>query len=193
MIKAVIFDFFGVFCPDISLEWFKETVPDYQSKLTEFQSICTRSDYGTLSRADFFKEVAALAKVTVDEMARVLEAKTIIDTQLVDFVKGLRQNNYKIACLSNGTREWTLRVITDHGLEGLFDKIILSGDLGIVKPNPKIYMATLEKLKVSAKQALFVDDRKTNTDAAEECGIRSLIFRDTPTFIDEIESLLSEI
>ena len=193
MIKAVIFDFFGVFCPDISLEWFKETVPDHESKLTEFQSICTRSDYGTLSRADFFKEVAALAKVTVDEMARGLEAKTIIDTQLVDFVKVLRQNNYKIACLSNGTHEWTLRVITDHGLESIFDEIILSGDLGIVKPNHEIYLDTLNRLSVDAKQALFVDDRKINTDAAEECGIRSLIFRDTPTFIDEIESLLSEI
>lgn len=191
MYKVIIFDFFGVFCPDISLEWFKETVLDYESKLVEFQSICTRSDYGTLSKDDFFKEVSALANVSVDQMARGLEVKTIIDTRLVDFVKDLRKNNYKIVCLSNGTHEWTLRVIVDHGLKSIFDKIILSGDLGIIKPNPGIYLDALDRMKLNAKQALFVDDRKVNTDAAEECGIRSLIFRDTPTFIDEIESLLS--
>jgi hypothetical protein len=63
MYKAVIFDFFEVFCPDITMNWFKKAAPDYEAKVSEFQAICTRSDYGTLSRADFYKEVSALVGV----------------------------------------------------------------------------------------------------------------------------------
>jgi putative hydrolase of the HAD superfamily len=191
MYKAIIFDFFGVFCPDITLEWFKATVPDYQNSLPEFYSICTRSDYGKLNRADFFKEVSALAGVSVDEMVRGVEVRTIINKQLVDYVKSLREKNYMIACLSNGTHEWTLRVIVDHGLGDLFDKIVLSADLGIAKPNPEIYQRTLEMLNIKSDQAIFIDDRKVNTESAEKCGISSLIFRDTPTFINELDRLIS--
>ncbi len=162
MYKAVIFDFFGVFCPDITLSWFQKTIPDYEAKFPEFQAICTRSDYGTLPKADFYKEVSALVGVSVDVMEKGVEAETIINTSLVSFVRGLRKNGYRTACLSNGTHEWTLAVINNHGLAHLFDEVILSGDLGIVKPSPEIYMHALEKIHMSASDAVFVDDRKAN-------------------------------
>jgi hypothetical protein len=77
-------------------------------------------------------------------------------------------------------------VINNHGLAHLFDEVVLSGDLGIVKPNPEIYNHALEKLHVAASEAIFVDERKVNVDAAETCGIRSLIFSNAETFIKAI-------
>jgi FMN phosphatase YigB (HAD superfamily) len=121
MYEAVIFDFFGVFCPDITLEWFKKTVQEYESKLAYFQEICTRSDYGKLSRTDFNKEVAALANVPISDLVDGVEAEIAINTQLVEYAKRLKSSGYTIACLSNGTHKWTLRVIYDHGLGRLFD------------------------------------------------------------------------
>jgi beta-phosphoglucomutase-like phosphatase (HAD superfamily) len=59
------------------------------------------------------------------------------------------------------------------------------------KNSPEIYVHTLEKLNLAATQAIFVDDRKVNTDAAEACGIPSLVFTDTSTFSNELENLLS--
>ena len=82
-------------------------------------------------------------------------------------------------------------MINNHGLAHLFDEVILSGDLGIVKPSPEIYMHALEKIHMSASDAVFVDDRKANVDAAEICGIRSLIFSDTETFINEFKLLIA--
>lgn len=190
MYKTVIFDFFGVFCPDITLNWFQKTVPDFETKLPEFQAICTRSDYGTLSKADFYKEVSALVGVSVDKMEKGVEAEIVINTTLVNYVKELRQKGYRVACLSNGTHEWTLAVINNHGLAHLFDEVILSGDLGIVKPSPEIYNHVLEKLHVVASEAIFVDDRKVNIDAAESYGIHSLVFSDTETFMSEFEQLV---
>lgn len=191
MYKAIIFDFFGVFCPDITLEWFKQTVPDYRNKLEQFQSICTRSDYGKLKRSDFFKEVSELACVSVPEMEKGVESQTVINTQLVTFVDTLRTKGYKIACLSNGTHEWTLKVIQEHGLSNLFDEVVLSGDLGIVKPNPDIYLETLKRLGITNNEAIFIDDREINVQAADELGITSILFQDTNNFIEELSSLLT--
>ncbi|HZE87394.1 MAG TPA: HAD-IA family hydrolase [Methylomirabilota bacterium] len=190
MYKALIFDFFGVFCTSIATNWFKRIVPNDKSKLSVFQALCTQSDYGNLSRADFNKEVSKLTGVSVTEIIQGIESETIINTSLVTYVKELRIRGYTIACLSNGTREWTLRVINDHGLGSLFDEVVLSGDLGIIKPSSEIYIHTLEKLKVRASQAVFVDDRKVNTDAAEACGISSIVFNDTSIFVKELENLL---
>jgi putative hydrolase of the HAD superfamily len=189
MYRAVIFDFFGVFCPDITMNWFKQTVPNYDSKLPAFHAICTRSDYGKISREDFFKEVSTLAGVSTQEMANDIEALTIIDTTLVAFAEVLRKSGYKLACLSNGTHEWTLRVITDYELNGLFDDIVLSADLGIAKPNPEIYEHTLALLNIEAGEAIFVDDRQINVDTANSLGIRGLLFNDTATFVHEFENL----
>ncbi len=189
MYKAVIFDFFGVFCPDITLEWFKKTVQEYESKLADFQEICTRSDYGKLSRADFNKEVAALAGVSVGDLIAGVESETVINNSLVAYCKKLRAEGCTITCLSNGTHEWTLQVINDHGLGRLFDLVVLSGDLGIVKPNPEIYKYTLKKLGIKPSEAVFVDDREVNTLAAEVYGISSLVFTSTEAFIVDFEAL----
>lgn len=188
-VKAIIFDFFGVFCPDITMEWFKKTVPDWQDKKDAFQAICTRSDYGKLSRDDFNIEVASLAGVSVKALIDGVERETVINKSLVEYVQDLKSKGFKIACLSNGTHEWTLRVIQDHGLAELFEKVVLSGDLGIVKPDPAIYSHTLKELSVEASEAIFVDDRQVNVDAGESCGIKSILFTTTSDFIDSFALL----
>lgn len=188
-VKAIIFDFFGVFCPDITMEWFKKAVPDWQDKKDAFQAICTRSDYGKLSRGDFNVEVASLAGVSVKSLIDGVERETVINKSLVEYVEGLKTKGFKIACLSNGTHEWTLRVIQDHGLGELFEKVVLSGDLGIVKPDPAIYNHTLKELGVEASEAVFIDDRQVNIDAGESCGIKSILFTTTSDFIDSFALL----
>lgn len=189
MYKAVIFDFFGVFCPDITLEWFKKEIPDYEDKLDEFQSICTKSDQGNLTKNEFLKDISKLTNINVKEITRGVEAQTIINFELVNYVRDYIHKDFKIACLSNGTHEWTLQAINDYDLGDLFDAIVLSGDLGIVKPAPEIYKYTLEKIGIKAEEAIFVDDRKVNIETPKSMGLCSLLFNDTQSFIKDFESL----
>jgi FMN phosphatase YigB (HAD superfamily) len=51
--------------------------------------------------------------------------------------------------------------------------------------------SSLEKLQLAAKQAIFVDDRQLNNDAAEACGIRSILFTSTSNFIKDFETLIA--
>jgi epoxide hydrolase-like predicted phosphatase len=188
----ILFDFFGVFCAPIATNWFKKAVPEHQAKLAAFQAFCTQSDLGKLSRSDFNKEVSKLTGIPVPEIARGIEAEIAIDRALVTYTEKLRLLGYRVACLSNGSHEWTLQVINEHGLEHLFEQVILSGDLGIVKPDPEIYLQALRQLGVQPPQVIFIDDRKANVDAAEALGIRSLVFTDTPSLIEDFEQLTKE-
>jgi len=192
MYKVILFDFFGVFCASIATNWLKKAVPEYEAKLTAFQMLCTQSDLGMLSRSDFNKEVSKLTGIPVPEIVRGIEAEVAIDTQLVNYTEKLKASGLRVACLSNGSHEWTLQVINEHGLEHVFEEVILSSDLGIVKPDPEIYLRALRKLGVQPSQAIFVDDRKANAAAAEALGIRSFVFTDTPTFIEDFEKATRE-
>jgi len=190
MYKVVIFDFFGLFCPDITLEWFTKTVPDYQTKFAAYRALCTESDYGRLTRAAFNQKLADLVGLPVDQVTSGIEEETRVNTALVQYVTGLKQQGYRIACLSNGTQEWTTRVIEASGLSDLFEILVLSGELGVIKPSPEIYTATLQQLNVKASEAVFVDDREVNVRGAEACGIRSLLFTNTDSFIRDFEALI---
>jgi HAD superfamily hydrolase (TIGR01509 family) len=58
----------------------------------------------------------------------------------------------------------------------LFDDVISSAEIGLAKPDPAIYRLALERLRVQAGEAIFVDDLARNTEAAESIGLPSLVF-----------------
>ena len=189
MYKAVIFDFFGVFCPDITMDWLKRTVPDHESILPAFHTICSKSDHGLLDKAGFYQELSALTHIPAEEITQGVEGNVAINDSLVEWTKQLRARGYKTACLSNGTQEWTLSLITTHGLAELFDEIVLSSDLQIAKPDPRIFKHALEKLGVRASDTVFVDDRQGHVDAAQSQGITGILFTNTDQFIADFPDI----
>lgn len=77
----------------------------------------------------------------------------------------------------------------------LFDGFVISADLKLLKPEPEIFEATLEKFSLTAEECLFVDDTAANTEAAEKCGLHAHCFNhsDLQHFIDSLASLGIEI
>lgn len=69
-------------------------------------------------------------------------------------------------------------------------RLPVPADLGIVKPDPATYLRTLEMLNVPAAETVFVDDRAANVTAAEACGMRGLVFKDTASFIADLEKVV---
>ena len=75
-------------------------------------------------------------------------------------------------------------------VDEIFDVVVDSAFVGTRKPEPRIYELTLERLGVTAEQAVFIDDIEVNCDAARALGIRSVWFRSTDQAIAEIEAAL---
>jgi putative hydrolase of the HAD superfamily len=95
----------------------------------------------------------------------------------------------RTAFLSNSGPEVMARVRADHPLEARFDAVVISCEVGLAKPDPRIFRLCLERLGLSADTALFVDDRADNVEAAAGVGLQTLQF-DGPDALERLRALL---
>ena len=94
----------------------------------------------------------------------------------VEILSQLKEKNVPLYVLSNWAAETF--ALTSHQFEFLnwFDGIIISGERGIKKPDPAIYSLLLSEFNLNPKECVFIDDRKINIQAAEQFGIRGIVF-----------------
>ena len=152
MIKAIIFDFFGVLC---SNEFWRSVKAD-NYEASDFKKIADSVNLGHLSWQNFLEEVASKTRKSVDQLQRMYEAEQI-NLPLAAYIKELR-GTYKTALLTNSSSEFVRQMLTRTELEDIFDEVIISSEVGAVKPDPRIYQYAVNKLKVGAGDAVFVDD-----------------------------------
>ena len=100
-----------------------------------------------------------------------------------DYAQDLR---YKLGVLSNHAKEWSEFMKQKFDLFKSFDQIIFSCDVGLRKPDPKIYEIALEQLKCVARECIFIDDKKRNTDAAEKLGIKGIVFEESSKLVEHL-------
>lgn len=70
-----------------------------------------------------------------------------------------------------------------------FDGIVVSGDEGMIKPDPKLYETLLERYDIDPKRAVFIDDNKANVEAAEALGIHGIHFHSPAQLRAELVAL----
>ena len=91
----------------------------------------------------------------------------------VPFLTWLRSRGIRIALVSNCAD--TTRALLDYlGIIPLVDAVVLSCEVGSVKPYPEIYVTALEELGVAAVDAVFIDDQPTFCVGAEAVGVRPI-------------------
>ncbi len=93
--------------------------------------------------------------------------------EMIHKVAELRRGGTAVAILTNNVKEWAgwRNVIP----LGMFDLVVDSCEVGLRKPDPRIWELTLERLGVAANEALFLDDHPTNVAAAEDLGITGIV------------------
>jgi epoxide hydrolase-like predicted phosphatase len=72
----------------------------------------------------------------------------------------------------------------------LFDGVVISGEVGMHKPEPEIFLLGAEKAGVPAEQCVFVDDLRENCVGAEAVGMTAVLHRGADTTVPELERLL---
>src|SRR6266849_1279406 len=90
--------------------------------------------------------------------------------------RSFRVGGGRTAFLSNGVPEAMARIRANRPLESWFDAVVVSCEVGVAKPDPRIYQICLSRLGVLPERALFVDDRADNIQAAARLGIETLHF-----------------
>ena len=107
----------------------------------------------------------------------------------VDILYRLKQAGYSLYGLSNWSAETFRRVRHKHAFMELFEAILISGEVQLVKPDPRIYALLLGQIGRTAEECLFIDDSEANIAAASRLGFRTIRFESPRQLESELHRL----
>lgn len=188
MIRGIIFDCFGVLYQG-SLDHLR----DYTSEedLPELANLSLSSDYGYLSREEYIEQVGRITHKSPVEVEAIMRASHIRNQMLVEYVRTLRPR-YKVAMLSNVGRGLMEQLFTRQELDELFDTVVLSSEVGMVKPDPAIYQLAADQLGLAPTECVMIDDLSRNIEGAESIGMKGIVYSTTSVFLSDVQMLLGE-
>jgi putative hydrolase of the HAD superfamily len=109
------------------------------------------------------------------DLERAFFAGDRLDTEIVVFIRTLRPR-YRTAIISNAADNLTRFITDDFPMIDAFDLVVGSAYEKVMKPNPAIYRAALERLGVAPQEAVFIDDFAQNIVGAEAVGMHGIHF-----------------
>jgi putative hydrolase of the HAD superfamily len=111
---------------------------------------------------------------------------------MLDLMRELRDGGFRLAILTNNVREWEPLWRAKLPVDDIFEVVVDSAWVGMRKPEPEIYLLTLERLGgVAPERTRFVDDNEPNIEAARELGMHAVHFRSNEQAIPEIRNALA--
>lgn len=187
MIQALVFDCFGVLYWDDLNRLYNLVSPDKFQDLNDIMHAC---DHGYISKQDFLNQVATLAGISVDAVAAVMHDKHRRNEPMIQRVRELK-DQYKIGLLTNMGPDTLDEIFDEKERAELFDAVVVSSEVGLIKPSRDIFELTSEKLGIPASETIFIDDRPVNTDGAERTGMQTILFTTNEQFEAEFNRLLN--
>jgi putative hydrolase of the HAD superfamily len=110
------------------------------------------------------------------------------DERMVEAVRRARAGGVSTGLISNS---WGEGLSYDTSmLEELFDGIVISGDVGMHKPEPEIFVLGAERIGVPPAECVFVDDLRENCAGAEAVGMTTILHRGADSTLPRLEELL---
>ncbi|MDR0591156.1 MAG: HAD family phosphatase [Candidatus Nomurabacteria bacterium] len=183
-ITTIIFDFYGVVRGDGLLAWLTEIgLADDK----EIQHIDDERCAGRLTREEYLTHLSRLTKYDSDFILERISQAPKLNSPVVNIIAKLHER-YQTALLSNSTQS-TLPYIEQHGIDKLFDRMFLSHELGMIKPQPEIYQYALSRLGVKPEATVFIDDKAANTAAARGLGMYAIDFKSPSQLTSELAKL----
>ncbi|HZM64281.1 MAG TPA: HAD family phosphatase [Candidatus Saccharimonadales bacterium] len=171
MVRAIIFDYFGVIQPDVLLATYRFFGGDPERDQAFIHDTINAVNHGyiTSSRPVIAKRLG----ITTEQWVGELDKRRGHDPDLLAYILELRKH-YKTGLLSN-IGPGGLQVMWPAGeLEKYFDVFIASGDVGYTKPQPEIYKLMAQKLGVEPNQCVMIDDLEKHCDGARQASMQAI-------------------
>jgi len=198
-IQAIIWDMEGVLLltrggsmPAVIAE--QLGAPYDETKELFFGEFNDRVDLGEFSQDDFWNHI-------LDKLGKPRSMKNLlidffyndqyIDQDLLDTIRSHR-NRYRTGMITNFSEGMREMFEGAWSVDGAFDEIIISCEVGIVKPDPRIYHLMLERLGCSPEEAVFIDDRPNNIEGAENIGMNTVLFENREQALEELEDIIAK-
>ncbi len=138
---------------------------------------------------EWVRQELDLSQDDVQQLARDFWQGDDLDTELVAFIRGLRAQ-FLTGLISNAWLELREMLESHWHIDDAFDDLVISAEVGFVKPDPAIYNLALDRLNVEADHAVFVDDFTQNISAATELGMHAVHFTNPNQAMADVNQII---
>jgi len=196
-IRNVVFDFGGVL-----VDWQPDRIlgarfPDPRQRDVVRREVFQHPDWvefdrGRLSEADAVRHFAARASITEDDMRALFDAIRHAlqpKPETIDVLRSLAARHVPLFALSNMTAEIYGWLAERNDFFSLFKGVVISGAVGMAKPEPGIYAHLADAHGLVPAESLFIDDMEANIVAARHAGFQAIQFTDARSLVVELERL----
>ena len=187
MIKAIVFDCFGVLYVHASEPYFTKH-PKHSLALQELRR---QADMGVYDRNQYINEVAHVTGDSPELIMKIHQQEYMPNQALIDYIRKELHDHYKIGMLTNVGKGWIQDFFDEHQLHDLFNAVAVSSEIGAIKPDPAAYQAILSMLAVNPDEAVMVDDISENCAGAQRYGMRAVHYQAYHQAIAELNSILA--
>ena len=152
-----------------------------------------RLERGECANAEFEALLAARlltvsgAPVTAEGLLKRMFAASTHVPAMYEMIQALRQAGFRTALLSNS---WGCDEYPRADFPGLFDSVVISGEIGMRKPEPAIFLHAAAALRLEPRECVFIDDVEANVAAAAACGMAGVHHVDPAATAAALEELL---
>ena len=179
-----IWESFGAFCDLEGLE--RDAVRGMFRERGEGLALLRRLERGAISDEEFERDFGAMLGVEPGGLIERLFAGLGPDEAMIAAVEAVRDAGIGTGLISNS---WGTGIY-ERAPMAIFDATVISGDVGLHKPEPEIYRLGAERIGVPIERCVFVDDLRENIEGAEAVGMTGVLHRETEDTIVELEKLL---
>jgi putative hydrolase of the HAD superfamily len=127
------------------------------------------------------------AAVVAEGLLRRMFAASLPVPAMYDTIRTLRAAGFSTALLSNS---WGCDEYPRADFPGLFDTVVLSGEVGMRKPEKEVFLHAAETLGLAPAECVFVDDMEANVAAAQACGMTGVRHTETAATARALQDLL---
>jgi len=147
---------------------------------------CTTADFERLLAERLITTTGG--KVIADGLLTRMLSASRPDPLMYQLIRDLRGKGVRTALLSNS---WGEGGYPRQDFPGLFDAVVISGEVGMRKPEPRIFLHTAEQLNIAPAECVFIDDLEPNVRAAVLCGMTGVHHTDPTDTIVRLTELFA--
>ncbi len=182
--ELIIFDCFGVIFGEIAPVIFERYFS--KEKASELkEKYFVPGDLGETTLDEIFDSMAEEIGIEREKLVKEWNELIVLNKEIIPTIEKLREE-YTVILLSNAPLGFVEKIMREYNLEYLFDKIFISCNLKIAKPDPAIYMHCVNSFDKKFDKVYMIDDNLKNLEPLPALGI-------TPIHFTSIEKMLEKL
>ncbi len=192
MIKAIIFDCFGVLVTDALSAIVTEMQTTDPETVEQIVDTVKAANKGIITTETSRTTISALLGLTIDEYVDKIRDGEVRNQELLDYILVLRKS-YKVGLLSNiGPQSLEAR-FNQADQAKYFDAVVASGVVGYAKPEAEAYGIAVDRLGVRFDESVMIDDRQEYIDGATAVGMQGILYASFSDLKTQLVSLDVEV